>query len=146
MAYSDGEALFLTRLRAMSQFTTHNSSRGKWGILNTGEAKQYAVLKAGTRARVKSIKTVQETHRTIIQLWQRYIDDGTSYTDLMTLVDAVVAELDKYRTMGDTGDTVVKANIVEVGEVATSPSPEAPYWLIVEVVGEWVEHHEITYA
>lgn len=148
MAYADGEALFLTRLQAMTQFHEHNSARGKWGILNSGESTQYAVLKPGARTRVKSIKTVQETHRTIIQLWQRYVDDGTSLTNLEALVDAVVAELDKYRTMSDTGNTVVKANIIEVGEVLLSPPPGAdgPLFIYCELVGEWVEHHEITYA
>lgn len=151
MSYSAGEALFLTQLQAMSQFDSGNSARGKWNILNSGNSSQYAILKQGTRARRKISPTKRyEVHQTIIQLWQRYVDDGTSYTNLLALIDAVVAALDPYRIMGDTTGGVIQANITSVGEILVGPAPtgggDGPLWLYCELVGEWHEETTINYA
>lgn len=146
MTYLAGEALWLTRLQGMSQFDADNSSRGKWGMLNSGASDHYAILKPGANNRDKlGSNTRRDQYRTIIQLWQRYVDDGTSLTNLETLVDNVLAELDTYWKMGDSTGGVIRANIVEVREYVQIPG-DAPKWILAELVGEWHEQTSITYA
>ena len=52
MSYSAGEALILTRLQAISgsTWTSNNSGRGTWYMLNTGKADHYAFIKPGPGA------------------------------------------------------------------------------------------------
>lgn len=146
MSYDTIEGLWLTRLLAMSQFNTDNTSRGKWGILNRGYNNQYAILKPGEHTREMISFQTQETNwQTIIQLWQRYKDDGTSVTDLQALVDAVLSELDTYPHIGDTGNTVVEGRITTVREMIQTPA-DAPAWLYVELIGQAYEQEAITFA
>lgn len=146
MSYDTVEGLWLTRLRAMSAFNGDNTARGKWGILNKGRSNQYAILKPGAHSREWIAFQAQETTwQTIIQLWQRYAEDGTSIVNLQNLVDDVLAELDTYPNLGDTGNTVVEGRIVEVREVRETPA-DAPSWLYVELVGQAIEHEGITFA
>ncbi len=149
--YSDGEALWLTRLQAMDQFNGENSSRGKWAQRNSGSAAQYAVLKPGEQVIQKHGMGGKKNalNHTIIQLWQRYKEHGTSMTDLEALVQNVIDELDQYPTIGDAGDTVIQGNIIQVRELRetySSPTAKLPKWLYVELVGEWNEEIDITYA
>jgi hypothetical protein len=130
----------------MSQFSTDNTSRGNWGIMNSGRNSQYAILKPGEHtAEMVTFKTQQTNWQTIIQLWQRYKDDGTSMTDLQALVDAVKEELRKYPYIGDTGDTVVDAAVIAVRETLETPAG-APKWLYVELIGMANEQEKITFS
>jgi len=147
MSYSDIEALVLTRLQGMTQFGTGNSSRGKWGILNSGNDDQYAVIRPGTRTRQKiSPLNMVDTYQTIIELWQRYKDDGTTMTDLEALVDAVTAEFDKYRQGGSATGLVQKMRIPEVREMLQIGPPDGPDWLRIDVVVVTDEENAITYS
>ena len=150
MSYSAGEALVLTRLRGMSQFDTDNSSRGKFGQKNSGSAAQYAILFPGTRTRNKHGMAGKKrvVHQTIIKVYQRYKDDGTSLTDLETLVEAIENELDKYPQMGDATGTIIQAWLVEARDVMEEmdAGTAGPAWLYQELVCEWHEEKSITFA
>lgn len=147
MTYLAVEALILTRIQGMSQFSSSNSARGKWGILNSGRDNQYAVLRPGARRRERiTTLTMQDTYQTIVELWQRYKDDGTSMTDLEALVDAVTAEIDKYRRGGDATGKVQIMRIPEVREFLQIGPPDGPDWLRADVVVETVEENDITYT
>lgn len=104
MSYGDGEALILDLLRDMAQFDTANSSRAKWGILNSGASAQYAILRAGpweTDYQGLGREGARTTWHTTIELWQRYKDDGASAIELQELMAAVVEYLEQYETLGD---------------------------------------------
>lgn len=104
MSYSDGEALILGLLRDMAQFDATNSSRAKWGILNSGAAAQYAVLRPGpwqTDYQGLGREGARTTWTTVIELFQRYKDDGASALELQELMAAVVEYLEQYETLGD---------------------------------------------
>jgi hypothetical protein len=146
MSYQAGEALWLARLRAMPQFNGDNTSRGKWGIRNTGKGHQYAILKPGTHTREMIAMNRRVNHyQTIIQLWQKYTEDGQSAIDLTTLTSSVLAYLDTYPQMGDTTEAVIGGQIIEVREMQQIP-PDAPVWLFVELVGAWDEENAISFA
>lgn len=146
MSYEAGEALWLARLRAMSQFNSDNTSRGNWGIRNSGKSGHYAILKPGTHTREMMSFNVRLNHyQTIIQLWQKYVDDGPSAIDLQELTSATIAYIDTWPRVGDATNTVQGAQIVEIREMQQIPA-DAPSWLFVELVGMWDEEQTITFA
>jgi len=143
--YKDGEALWLTRIQAIDGFTSANTSRGKWGILNSGENSTYVILKPGAWAReMIGLSQRLDTYQTVIQVWQRYIDDGASMTTLEGTVDTILTALDEYRLIGDTGNTIQDAQIVEVREMVQTPA-EAPAWIYTELIGEWREETTVNF-
>lgn len=146
MSYRAGEALWLARLRAMSQFDHANSSRGDWSIRNNGKSAFYAILKPGMAEREMLGHTMRrDNFQTVIQLWQRYKEDGPSLIDLETLIDAVCDHLDSYPKLGDTTGALEDAQIVEIREVQQVPV-NAPAWLYVELIGRWYEETTINPA
>lgn len=147
MGYEDIEALWLTRVRAMSEFNQNNSSRGDWSMLNNGRDEKYAILKPGQHIHEWMTTTVmQHTYRTIIQVWYRYGNgDGTALTALTALETDIRTELYQYRLLADSTGTVQDADIVETREVVQIPA-DGPEWLMVELVGECQDEETITFA
>lgn len=133
--YGDTEALWLTRVRAVTGFSAANTSRGNYKILNNGTSEVYVVLKPGEHAReMASLKNRLNIWQTIIEIHQKYRDDGSSLTDLQANYDTLLTSLDEYPRMGDTGNTVRKAEVTVVAEVLQSPA-DAPSWLIAKIIG-----------
>jgi len=146
MSYQAGEALWLARLRDMSQFDGNNSGRGNWKLLNTGKASQYAILKPGEHTReMMSITTRLNHYQTIIQLWQKYTEDGQSLIDLETLTSAVIAYIDTWPRLTDTTNSIQGAKINTIRELQQVP-PDGPVWILAELVGEWDEEQSVTFA
>lgn len=146
--YGTVEALWLERVRAISGgvYDEQNSSRGNWGILNSGKAERYVILKPGAHDRqMVSFKTRQETWQTVIEVWQKYRDDGTTLTTLETAVNTIIDSIDAYPRLGQTGTTVRKGEIVAIREVIQSP-PDAPSWLMCALIGQTDEEKIITFA
>lgn len=150
MSYSTGEALVLTRLQAVSGFTTTNTSRGKWGILNSGKAAVYGIIKPGPAEREFVSSTLVINHwRAMIQIWRRYKDDGDTLTNLETDVALVLAEFDRYGKLADTTGTIPNdARASRVGEAQEMwlTSEGGPSWLKQEVTIEWEEQATINPA
>lgn len=149
-SYSDGEGLVYDLLVAMPGFSVRNVTRGNWLIRNTGNSDHYAILKPGRHTR-KMITPVTrlDTFQTIIQTWQQYQEHGSSLITLETLVDSILNRIDQYRKMSDEGSSINDANIVEVREpieVRNSPQDVGPAWLYTELVLEWHEETDITFA
>lgn len=146
MSYADGEALWLTRLRAMSAYDTTNSGRGTYGMLNSGKADRYAILKPGDHERQMIAPTTRwNIYRTVISLYRPWRDDGTTLTNLEADVDAVLTEMDKYRHLNDS-TVVTDANIATVREFVALGPPDTPVWLRADLIGEWYEEEELTYS
>ena len=144
--YKDGEALWLTRVRAVSGFDTSNTSRGNWTILNNGAADIYAILKPGEWNReMIGFNRRLNVYQTIIQVWQKYREDGTSMINLEDKINDILVSVDTYPQIGDSGNTVIDAQIIAVREVQQTPA-DAPTWMYAELVGEWQEEIAITYV
>jgi hypothetical protein len=145
--YSDGEALILTCVRNATNFNASNTSRGKWGILNTGKAACYAILRPGPFR--QSIGTVTSiiTWNTLIEVWQRYADDGTSMLDLETNVENIIAKLNTYPRAGDTVGGVIDMTVRSGNEFESmkEEGSEGPAWLRQILTVEWMEQSFITY-
>lgn len=149
-SYRDGEGQIYTLLLGVAGFSVRNVSRGNWLIRNSGESSHYAILKPGrhTRSMITPI-TRLDVFQTVIQVWQQYQEHGTSLLALESLVDLVIARVDRYRKLQDTGNTINDSNIVEVREtieVRNSQQDVGPAWLYTELILEWREETEISFA
>ena len=133
--YSDIEALWLTRVRAVAGFDANNTSRGDWNILNSGASEVYVILKPGSHSRdMLTWRNRQNVWQTIIEMWQLYRNDGTTLTTLEANYNTLLAALDQYPRLGDTGNTVQQGQVTAVNEVVQSP-PDAPQWLVAQLIG-----------
>ena len=151
MSYPTGEGYVLTKLQAIAggAWTATNTSRGKWGILDSGKADHYAILKegAGGSAAFISGSTKERTYRTVVQVWQSYTDDGTSATNLQAYGEAIRNQFDAYRKLGDTSGTIIDAECDEWSEVQEMwVRGGGLRWLRQDFIVRWREQVSITFA
>lgn len=148
MSYLAGEALVLTQLQAVTGFSSTNTSRGKWGILNSGKSDNYGIVKPGAFSRTEIAMSANLTNwQTIIQVWQRYKDDGVTLTDLETLTDAVISRFDQYRKLGDTTGAIVESFITGGGEAQEMWNKSGGLsWLKQDLIVTWQEHTNVSYS
>ncbi len=145
--YSDGEALVLAQLRSVSGFSADNTSRGDWGILNSGKATAYGIVKPGTFSRAQGAMSMNiSTFDTVIQVWQRYKNDGETLTTLEENVKNTLNRFDQYPQLADTTGTIVEAAIVEGREVEEMWTKDGGLnWLKQDLIVRWQEHDNVTY-
>lgn len=148
MSYAAGEALVLTQLQAVTGFSSNNTSRGKWGILNSGKDDNYGIIKPGAFSREQVAMTTNLTSwQTIIQVWQRYKDDGTTLTNLETHTDNILTRFDQYRKLADTTGTIVDSFVESGGEAQEMWNKNGGLsWLKQDLIVTWQEHTNVTYA
>ena len=139
--YTAAEIALLTRIRAYnsgSTFTTNNSSRGDFRVLNNKAVTQACVLTmvrdsefadnlGGGRG---TYGKRQQRHSIGAVLFQARgaVDDGTSYQALTTITDALIAYLDTYQRPDDTPTSIKRMEVVG----ATAPRLPARWaaWII----------------
>ncbi len=125
--YATSEAALLAAVRASSSgavFTTKNSSRGDFAVLNNEGVTVAAVLMQAARSefgdRLDSRGTQskrQQRHRVGIVVFQArgQNNDGDTYAALASVTDALIAYLDTYQRLNNaTG--VKRAEIIEASE------------------------------
>jgi hypothetical protein len=150
--YSDGEALILTKLQSVTGFTNTtdkiNTSRGKWGILNSGANDHYGIIKPGAFTRTQGAMSMNISYfDTVIQVWQRYVDDGTSLTNLEGHVKNIINYFDIWRKAGDTTGTIVDVFISGGGEVTEQWNKDGGLsWLKQDLTVTWQEHDNVSYG
>ena len=146
--YATGEASILTLLRNVTGFSSANTSRGDWGILNSGNADHYGIIKPGGFSRTQIAMSVNESDfNTVIQIWQRYKDDGTTLTSLEAHFINIVNYFDQYRKLGDTSGQIPEAFIKSGREVEEMWNKSGGLsWLKWDLILVWQAQQEITYA
>jgi len=92
-----------------------------------------------------SFKTQLNTWQTIIEVYQKYRDDGDTLTTLQTAVNTILSYLDPRRVLGDTGGTVRKGRVVSIRPIVRYPM-DKPDWLIAALVGQVDEEETITFS
>jgi hypothetical protein len=149
MSYSAGEALILTRVQAITNYSASNTSRGDWGILNSGKGQTYAIIRPGPFVRMWEGSTSNiATWTTIVEIWQRYIDDGTTLTNLEANVANVIAGIDIYKRMGDQTGLMIDFSLTSGSEVLSKweRGGNGPAWLSQELSVTWREEVDVTYS
>lgn len=148
MSYTAGEALILTRVQALSGFSSANTSRADWSILNKGKAGYYAILRPGEF----SIEWITFTNylarwTTVIELWQKYTDDVNSKPNLYARVNTLLSGFQAYPHLG------AGANSGKQGTISGGPEPTeqwrasgGPMFLRWNVIVSWWEEVQVTYS
>lgn len=147
MSYSTGEAALLTVIRTISGFTAANTSRGKWGVLNQGKAAYYVILRnGGWSTEYSSFTNLQTRYRTAVEVWQRYRDDGTTYTDLLGHVNDLKVGIEPERLFNGAAG-VIDATVREAGEPTEMWNKGGgPAWLKQEFIVEWLYELEVNFT
>lgn len=153
MSYAAGETLVLARLQAITgtpaPWSSTNTSRGKWGILNSGKSDHYGILKPGPGTNQFISGTVSvRTHSTVIEVWQQYVDDGTTLESLEALSEAILDQFDANRKLGDTTAAIEDARCVSWSEVNEKwkRGGNGPAWLEQDFVIQWSEENNVTFT
>ena len=99
MAYADVEALALTQIRALSNFSSTNTSRGIYNILNSGASNTYCILRPGAfqnnHAGLGGHYTTMWT--VIAELWVLLSDYGASIQVLEARRSEIIERFDQCR-------------------------------------------------
>ncbi len=147
MSYPDGEAAILALLQSMPEFDRRNTARADWKPLNSGASDHYAILKAG--AFVNAPESLGggssvTTWRTVVELWQRWVDDGPTAVALQTLAQATLEHLERYPSLAGEG---LLAWVSGGGEMQQRWLKEGgPVWAVWEVYIDWQEERFISVA
>lgn len=152
MTYAGGEADILTRLQAMSDWSTDNSARADWLLLNNGKSAKYAIIRAGEHSQNPEFASVGgitkfQTWRSVIEVWQKFDTPGTDITATQALVDSIINELWKYPYLGDgatSGQVLLSVDGSEMQERWIAEG--GPKWAVWEVIVDWQEEKTISPA
>ena len=142
MSYNDGEKLLEKRIIALDLFAQNNTARNNWKLLSSGNSDHYAILRPGAfRFRWLSGTDYIVTFSTIVEVWQRYTDDGDSHSNLGSCVADIFGIL-AYPKLGDSSE-VLDSNI------ADSPEPTEMHgdvlWLRWPIIVNWEEIDSVTF-
>ena len=150
MTESAGMTLIATIIKKVDGFDKKNVVIAEWGILNSGNARAYAIIRPGpaTRPRIGFGVTANE-YRTIVEVWYGFEDDGETVTGLLDQVNLLTAKLDQYPELADTTDTIQRsAEPVALGEMTEQwrNKGDGPSWLKREIFVDWTQESEVSYA
>ena len=144
MAYIDGENLIATVIKAHANFDANNVAQAKWTQLDSGKSDHYAILKHGGMIPERISKNIYVArHTTVIEVWQNYLDDGSTAVSLYGYVGNVITQIEDNEKLGDTGGIIQNASPAEIGQVEEMwLSGGGPAWLRQMVSILW--HEQVT--
>lgn len=149
MSYAAGEAMIETQVKAADGFGLNNVSRGNYQILSNGKSDHYAILRMGGEQEVNWIAptTYSASWMTVIEVWQRWIDDYKTASDLYTNVQSIVTRLLTYKDLDDTSGIILD-NHLSMGD-----EPEEMYakggglsFLRMKIYFAWQEQQTVVFA
>src|SRR3972149_10465343 len=148
MGYSTGEALIQTRIIAVNNFDSTNTSRSNWKLLNDGASDHYAILRPGEFFQDMLTMCTKVTHwTTVVELWQRVDDD---YTGARTDLYARVADLmgiESYPKLGDTTGAIQENAMFEgAAEPQEVQVNSGSYWFKWDLRVKWNEETTISFS
>src|SRR3990167_2040150 len=142
--YPEGEALLLVQVRAATGFGVANVTRGDWRFLNKEGIIAGAVLLPAPFTLGYGEGRVDGNWAAVVEIWRKYLDDGTTLTNLEADVKAIINRLILYPHMQDTTNTITDAEVSGGGEVFRIPAPPVgPHWLKQELNVTWLEQNAI---
>ena len=153
MSYPAGEALILTLLQSVPGFGGNadgkpNTGRHDWGVLNFGPNLAGIVVQDTSQINNQSPVTFENVWRTCIQVWQAYINEVQPPEDLQANVELVKNTFLIHRTLGDTTNTIADSQPVSISmpQEMWKKGNDGPLWLEQDVIIEWKEVQQVTYA
>lgn len=148
MSYDTGEALIEDVVLSCASFNSNNVTRGEWLILNSGKSDHYVILRPGAfTISWLSPDAYLGNWITVCEVWQQYVDDAETRTNLYSYVNEVIAKVLSYKNLGDTNNTIIDSTISGADEPLEMWTREGgPAWLKWELNIEWNETATVTYA
>lgn len=144
MSYAAGETLLLAQVIACTGFDANNTSQADWGILNSGKAAVYAILRPGAwNIEWTSYDSYTAHYTTIVEVWQRWKDDTDTHTSLYANVNYLMAMM-AYPHIGGTIEDMTIDGADEPEEMWTKSG--APSWLRWTMRIRWDEVSNVTFA
>lgn len=145
MSYATGEAAVLTILRLHADYSSSNTSRGDWRILDSGRDSHYIVLRMGRAANEQGAMTqALTTWQTDIMAYERYAADGPSAIALQGHAQTILEHVEKYSTLQGAATDAQIVGISEMEQVQMIAN--GPIWLRTIISLQWQEEREITYV
>jgi len=146
MAYTDGETAILNRIRAHADYSSSNAVKNNWQVLDSGKSAFYAILRPHTEPAEIKFYSFGGYHigwNAVIEVWQRYKDDGVTAADLFGNVQTILAQMQPYKQLGRTD--VQNAEITGI----TAPTHQwtkdgGMSWLKQELIITWLEEVEVS--
>jgi len=146
MAYTDGESAILTRIRAHADFSTANTDTNDWKLLDSGNSAFYAILKPSedpAELEFFALSAYVIHWRTVVEVWQRYKDDGTTAASLFGNVQKIIAQMQTYKTLGRTDVQDSRVTSITVPSFRWDKDG-GPAWIVQEVMIEWLQEVNVT--
>jgi hypothetical protein len=149
MSYSAGEVLIEKQILQTAGYGINNVSRGNYNILSSGLSQFFAILRMGGEQDIEWITptTYKANWMTVIEVWQRYVDDRDTVTNLYTNLQSIVTRLLTYKDLDDT------AGIILDNHISMGDEPEEMYakgggisFLRMKIYFGWQEQQTITFA
>lgn len=147
MAYAEIEALALTQIQATTNFSSTNTSRGIYNILNSGKAKSYCILRPGAFDHSQEgLGGKYITRWTVVaELWVHLRDYGVSLQALEARRSEIIARFDQYRLAGDSTGNVQDVTARFGSDVfEVFPPKGVPGWLRQDISIEVLEESSVT--
>lgn len=144
MSYTAGEAAILAQVQTCTGFSSTNTSRSNWGVLNSGKDDHYAILRPGAFATAWISPTVYEArYNTVVEVWQRWKDDTSTHTSLY----AHIANLMALMTNPDMDAGLLDSSITgaEAPEEMWRKSG-GPSWLRWRINIAWSDQVQVTFS
>jgi hypothetical protein len=148
VSYTAGETAIATRLKALGYFDTDNTDQNNWGKLDNGKNIYYAIARPGDEpAEIQFISpTVYTiTWKTVIEVWYRYVDDGTTATSLFNIVNTVIPIINTTKNLGISAFQIVKATSVSTPYFRWDKDG-GPAWLVQDVNVQFIEEIKTSYS
>jgi len=135
MSYATIEAAVQTLLQALDNFASADVTRGDWRVLDSGGA-PYAVLYPGPFAAAVGGDWGQHVIDWTVncEVFERYLDNGTSETSLEATRQAVIDALLSYPTLnGVSGVTLVLPERAEPIQYVYDESGGGPFFVMQRI-------------
>lgn len=148
MSYDSGEELIEAVILDCASFNTTNVKRGDWLVLNQGKSDHYIILRPGAfNLEWVTSDTYFANWTTVCEVWQQYVDDAETRTNLYGYVQEVIAQVLTYKTLGDTANTIIDSTISGAEAPLEMWTREGgPAWLKWELNINWQEQATVTFS
>ena len=149
MAYTDGETAILNRIKAHADYNTANTDQNDWKKLNRGNKAYYAIVRPNQEpAELEFISLAGYVIRwvTVVEVWQRYKDDGSTQASLFGNVQKIITQLQPYKKLGLSNVHNSTISSVTPPQQAWRENEAGPSWLTQELSVIWEEFFEVTFA
>ena len=145
MSYAAGQARILALVIACDDFNATNTSETDWKILNQGISDHYAILRpAGFSIEWIAASTYTVHWRTMLEVWQRYTDEGTTQTNLYGYVASVLPVMASPHGGDDSMSDLTVRAADDPKEMWTAEG--GPKWLKWELEVMWDEQTTVTFT